>query len=214
MPTSPSPTYYAVLELLTSTVRAQLIPDKEGVPRAGGGAPVLGAPNPNSLVPAFPDLVRAEDPEYFAVLEAGQKEAAYSKSEHMEGLKRAYAAIGEDLRYCFDRKALESSSATTPRSTPHRFKPPPSRSPPGSSSSPNANSRSPPDVAGAINDGALVRVDVLKPLGAQQSSMAEYVTRSGRRVLSYATGATGGLHPAIEIAREQGRQAGESSSLA
>ena len=108
-PTAPSPTYYAVLRLLVAVTRTQLVPDEEGVPAGGGGAGYLAAPHPDRLGPAFPDIVRAEDPAYFAALQQSQKELAFAKSEYMEGLRKAYAAIGDDLSYCFDRKTLPTS---------------------------------------------------------------------------------------------------------
>jgi len=125
VPTSPSAGYYAVMRMMCALVRAQLVPDASGAPAGGGGAAVLAAPSIDKLGPAFPALVRAEDPAYFEALEKDQKELAFAKSEHMEGLRKAYAAIGEDLRYCFDRRAEATSPARQASSSSSSTSPPP-----------------------------------------------------------------------------------------
>lgn len=107
-PTNPSANYYNVLKALIQAVRKELIP----VP---SNSSAFAVPGREELGPAFPHSVVAEDPEYFVRRERERKELAFRQGSAMVGMKKAYAATGDNVVYCFDRRPIPKDASTAAR---------------------------------------------------------------------------------------------------
>ena len=104
-PSNPSENYFNVLKALVAAVRITLVANNNSISN-----PQNYFKTPNNLNEAFPNKIREEDPDYFWMLEYQQKEDAYKNSSYVKGLSKAYAAIGDQLVYAFDRRPVPTPS--------------------------------------------------------------------------------------------------------